>query len=59
MNELNASQVKKRKSIHLPWYKTQWGSGLILGLELGLLAGLPLAFVTYQVAKVVVHFIEG
>ena len=31
----------------------------IFGLEVGLLAGLPVAFVIYQVAKVVVHFIEG
>ena len=62
MNELNASQVKnsqvkKRKST--PWYKTQYWSGFIFGLEVGLLAGLPVAFAVYQAAKVVVHFIEG
>lgn len=52
-------QVKKRESIHLPWYKTQYWSGFIFGLEVGLLAGLPVAFAIYQVAKFVVHFIEG
>ena len=52
-------QVKKRESVHLPWFKTQYWSGFIFGLEVGLLAGLPVAFVIYQVAKVVVNFIEG
>ena len=52
-------QVKKRDSVHLPWYKTQYWSGFIFGLWVGLLAGLPFAFAVYQIAKVVVHFIEG
>ena len=51
-------QVKKRESVHLPWYKTQYWSGFIFGLWVGLLTGLPFAFVVYQIAKVVVHFIE-
>ena len=53
------TQVKKREHIHLPWYKTQYWSGFIFGLWVGLLTGLPFAFVVYQIAKVVVHFIEG
>ena len=53
------TQVKKRESVHLPWYKTQYWSGFIFGLWVGLLTGLPFAFVVYQIAKVVVHFIEG
>ena len=48
-----------RESVHLPWYKTQYWSGFIFGLWVGLLTGLPFAFVVYQIAKVVVHFIEG
>ena len=52
-------QVKKRESVHLPWYKTQYWSGFIFGLWVCLLMGLPFAFVVYQIAKVVVHFIEG
>ena len=52
-------QVKKRESVHLPWYKTQYWSGFIFGLWVGLLMGLPFAFAVYQIAKVVVHFIEG
>lgn len=55
----HVAQAKKRESVHLPWYKTQYWSGFIFGLWLGLLTGLPVAFVIYQVAKVVVHFIEG
>ena len=55
----SVTQVKKRESVHLPWYKTQYWSGFIFGLWVGLLTGLPMAFVIYQVAKVVVHFIEG
>lgn len=55
----DAKNRKKRESVHLPWYKTQYWSGFIFGLEVGLLAGLPVAFAVYQVAKVVVHFIEG
>ena len=43
----------------LPWYKTQYWSGFIFGIECGTLIGIPIAFVIYQVAKVVVHFIEG
>lgn len=54
-NELN----KIKPVIHLPWYKTQYWSGFIFGLEVGLLAGMPMAFVVYYVAKAVVHFIEG
>ena len=53
------AKVKKRESFHLPWYKTQYWSGFIFGLEVGLLAGLPAAFVIYQVAKVVVNSVEG
>lgn len=53
------AQVKKREPVHLPWYKTQYWSGFILGLEVGLLNGLPFALVVYQIAKLVVHFIEG
>ena len=52
-------QVKKRETVHLPWYKTQYWSGFIFGLWVGLLTGMPFAFVVYQIAKVVVHFIEG
>lgn len=44
---------------HLKWYQTQYWSGFISGLWFGLMCGLPFAFVVYQVAKVVVHFIEG
>ena len=61
----DVSQAKKIKPvIHLPryktqWYKTQYWSGFIFGLCIGLLTGLPFAFVVYQIAKVVVHFIEG
>lgn len=55
---LNISQAK-RKSVHLPWFKKQYWSGFIFGLELGALAGLPLAFVIYRVTKCVVHLIEG
>lgn len=53
-------RVKRRELvIHLPWYKTQWGAGLILGLELGLIAGIPIAFIVYQLAVVVVRFISA
>ena len=52
-------QVKKRESVHLLWYKTQYWSGFIFGLWVGLLTGLPFAFVVYPIAKVVVNFIEG
>ena len=55
----HVAHVKKRESVHLPWYKTQYWSGFIFGLWVGLLTGLPVAFVIYQIAKVVVHFIEG
>lgn len=51
--------VKERVTFHLPWYKTQYWSGFILGLEVGLLNGLTFAFVVYKIAKLVVHFIEG
>lgn len=53
------AQFKKRETVHLPWYKTQYWSGFIFGFEVGLLTGIPFAFVAYQIAKVVVHFIEG
>ena len=55
----HVAQVKKRESVHLPWFKKQYWSGFIFGLWVGLLTGLPFAFVVYQIAKVVVHFIEG
>ena len=51
--------VKNREPKHLPWYKTQFWGGFIFGCQLGLLAGLPFAFVLYWVAVKVVHFIEG
>ena len=50
---------KNREPKHLPWYKTQFWDGFIFGCQLGLLAGLPFAFVLYWVAVKVVHFIEG
>lgn len=54
------NDVKKIKPvIHLPWYKTQYWGGFLFGIEVGLLTGLPVAFVIYQAAKVVVNFIEG
>lgn len=60
MNNENIESIAQvKKSVHLPWYKTQYWSGFIFGLEAGLLAGLPFAFAIYRVAKVVVHFIEG
>ena len=52
---LKRKVVDSRK---LPWYKTQYWSGFIFGLWVGLLTGMPFAFVVYQIAKVVVHFIE-
>lgn len=53
-------RVKRRELvIHLPWYKTQWGAGLILGFELGLIAGIPIAFVIYQLTGDVVRFISA
>ena len=53
-------RVKRREFvIPLPFYKTQWGAGLILGLELGLIAGIPIAFLVYQLAVVVVRFISA
>lgn len=58
-NELNSQAKKIKPVIHLPWYKTQWGAGVIFGLWVGLLAGMPMAFVIYKIAKAVVHLIEG
>lgn len=44
---------------HLKWYQTQYWSGFMAGLWFGLICGLPIAFVVYQIARLVVHFIEG
>lgn len=61
MNEqINEEKEKRaRDSRKLKWYERQYGAGFVAGLWVGVTLGTPLAFVIYQVAKSVVHFIEG
>lgn len=57
VNDKPTVRVRKREERHLKWYEKQLGSGFLTGLFCGTMAGMPIAFVLYKLAVVVVKHI--
>lgn len=51
----NAPRKARKRDRHLAWYERQFGSGLILGLQLGFLFGWVTAYPLYAALKWLVN----